>query len=327
MTYTGPVVYLNGVAYGIAERVSTNVKAFAQDTGRWSQTGPPMAQLPSKMRKLIGVDPGWPQVGSDLSNAELRIAAELSQDQMFLDAFKLGWDLHTLSTCELFGYDYPPNREKSAIHTGPDCAEWRAKYAWEGEDDARRKFGKIFQFRTLYGGQPRTAYTIPGAAKLGLSRSELEQAGYRWLASHPKLNAFWEHHGTEAADRFVVHNIFGRRRVLCGQDPMSRWREGINHPIQSFVSDLVNTIVLETYAACNAMTYNEKGVWSTHPGVSQVRLCGQMHDSLLWAFPQARFDELKAMALEVAQRPRTFGDFTFQFPVSSYEKYPYERTV
>ena len=136
--YNGPVVILDGKPFGIARRYSPNVKLFSQDTGRWSQTGPPDAQLPVKMRKLKGVDPGWPQIGYDLSNAELRIVAELSGDEMFLKAFAEGWDLHTTNCCEIFGWEYPPNMVKKAIHYGPECEEWRLKYEWQGEEDARR---------------------------------------------------------------------------------------------------------------------------------------------------------------------------------------------
>ncbi len=532
-----------------------------------------MAQLPVKMRKIIGVDRDWRQAGYDLSNAELRIVAELSGDEMFLSAFALGWDLHTLNACELFGMDYPPSRIKDDIHTGEACEAWRIQYSWEGEDDARRKFGKIFNFRcvtmdtqaltregwktydqlvvgediltynaglglkewqpllekvyypnapvvrmyhghgfsvkstpnhrwftrnrkwdsinnrwhtrpymtegvqttdeisqesniianapmgydpgtgyseypiqkygydwtkavcqmsseqrqaflhgfmladgcvntvkgtstwtwaqnegniaealiaasvletsgyvyiakdskgkmirarlskrghitgqklqkeqlddqavwcprtaneswvmrqgytvtitgnTLYGGSPKTAYQIPGAGKLGLSRSELEQSGYRWLAAHPKLNEFWEHHGLEAMQRFCTRNAYGRRRILCSADEMSRWREGINHPVQSFVSDLVNRIVVETYAACNGISFDENGNWAIPANFeTKVRLCGQMHDSLLWAFPEERFTDMMNTALAIAQKPVKLGEFTFQFPVSSYTK-------
>ena len=291
-----------------------------------------MAQLPKRVRSILGVDPGWPQLGYDLSNVELRIVAELSGDDMFLAAFAKGWDLHTLNTCELFGMDYPPSRVKDDIHTGDVCTEWREQYRWDGEDDDRRRFGKVFNFRTLYGGQARTAYTIPGAGKLGLSRSELEQAGYRWLAAHPKLADFWNQHGTEAMQRFCVRNAYGRRRILCSPDENARWREGINHPIQSFVSDLVNEIVVETVKELNGLVIDERGCYEwvpdtsgrlVHPFMIQepvTRLIGQMHDSLLWAFPQDRFEELSQAALAIAQRPRNVGTWTFQFPVSHYIK-------
>ncbi len=34
--YEGSVVFIEGRPFGIARRVSTNVKLFPQDTGRWS---------------------------------------------------------------------------------------------------------------------------------------------------------------------------------------------------------------------------------------------------------------------------------------------------
>lgn len=326
-TYNGRVIYVDGKPFGVGDRVSPSVKLFSQDTGRWSQTGPPQAQLPVKMRKLIAVDPGWPQVGYDLSNAELRIVAVLSGDEMFRDAFAKGWDLHTLNTCELFGMEYPPSRIKADIHEHAVCQVWRETYAWQGEDDQRRKFGKIFNFRTLYGGSPKTAYQIPGASKLGLSRSELEQAGYRWLAAHPKLNDFWNYHGLESMQRFCVRNAYGRRRILCSQDEMSRWREGINHPVQSFVSDLINQIVIQTYCEGNGLSVDSRGIYARvngrHPlqdKESVVRLCGQMHDSLLWAFPEEHFDRLMKVALDVAQRSLILEGQEFQFPVGFYTK-------
>lgn len=318
--YTGKVVYIEGKPYGVASRLSPSIKQFSQDTGRWSQTGPPMAQLPVKMRKIIDCDPYRKQLGYDVSNAELRIVAIISGDEVFLDSFALGWDLHTLNACELFEMEYPPSRVKKDIHFGETCEAWRIQYGWEGEDDPRRKFGKIFNFRTLYGGSPKTAYQIPGASKLGRSRSELEQAGYRWLAAHPRLNAFWEKHGMEAMHRFCVRNSFGRRRVLCSVDDMARWREGVNHPVQSFVTELINRIVVETYIKCNGCSSFQELRAKLAEQPTAIRLMGQMHDSLLWDFAEDDYDRLSVQALAIAQAPFEVDGHEFQFPVSSYSK-------
>lgn len=305
--YEGQVVFIDGKPFGIVERYSPSVKLFSIESGRWSQTSPPDATLPVKMRKIKGVDPGWPQLGYDLSNAELRILGVMSGDEVFLEAFRLGWDLHTLGACELFGLDYPPLRGKEC-HTNEICAAWRSQYAWTGDEDPRRKFSKIFGFRVAYGGDPKGGWKIPGAKKLGLTRPELEQAGYRWLAAHPKLNAFWDRFGTEAMEKFCVRNAFGRRRILCSQDDQARRREGINHPIQSFVSDLINQIVVETYYGL----------------CPNVRLVGQMHDAIVWAFPDEHFERCAQLALEIAERTRVVGGLSFQIPVSYYTKgWPY----
>ena len=163
------------------------------------------------------------------------------------------------------------------------------------------------------------AYTIPGALKLGLGRKELTQACYRWIASHPALNDFWALHGEDAVKRFVVRNAFGRRRVLTTTDEKARYREGINHPVQSFVSDLINTLVVETFCTCNDTSVDDQGRYSRRPK-DNLQLSGQMHDSLLFSIKLACFDECVNKVLEIASRPRMIGGQQFEFPVSYYTK-------
>jgi DNA polymerase-1 len=311
--YRGKMVWVKGKPYGIAERVSPSILIFSQDTGRWSQKSPPLAQLPERMRTLIGLDPGHIQVGYDYSGVEAQILAILAGDQIMLDAFAHGWDLHTLNACDLFGLDYPPVRTKEC-HTNPDCLAWRETFGWLGEDDARRKFAKIFLYRTMYGGSAKAAHTIPGAAKLGLNRSQLEQAVYRWLAAHPRLREFWDRHGQDAIERFCVRSVTGRRRILCSTNDSARFREGINHPIQSLVSDLVNTVVIETKMLGAPYTISH-----LHPD-NPIQLMGQMHDSLLWQVPEPEYPKLLPEIIRVAEAPREWGGFKFQFAVEGYEK-------
>ncbi len=318
--YDGKVVYVDGKPFGIAKRYSPSIGLHSQDTGRWSQKDLPAAQLPSKMRAINGIDVGYAQLGYDLSNVELRVVATLSGDQTFLDAFALGWDLHSINCCEFFRMDYPPSRIKADIHTGKVCAEWRKQYDWKGEDDSRRKWGKIANFRLLYGGSPKSMYKIPGTAAMGLSRDSAELAAWSWLSAHPALNAFWNTVGTEAMQRFVVRNAYGRRRVLTSQEEQSRYREGVNHPVQSHVSDLINQIVVKTFLACNnCLTMEElRRLLLIQP--SKVELVGQMHDSLLFSFPLDDFSRLANVALNIAEEPTVLQGKTFQIPVSCYTK-------
>lgn len=317
--YTGEVVYIAGTPFGIAERVSPAVKIYSQDTGRWSQVGPPDAQKPVKMRPMTGYDPDYPQLGYDLSNAELRIVAELSQDEVFIASFSKGWDLHTITACDVLFLDRPPSLVKKDIHFGEICAEWRAKYAWQGEDDPRRKFGKIMGFRTLYGGTPEAAWKIPGANKLGIAKDKLTSGAYNWLTQHPKLVGFWDKNGGDAVKTYCIRDIYGRRRILTDSDEKSRYRQGINYPMQAFVADIIHEIVMDSFKAVEDRYGTPQIVGDSVSG-EPLRLYGQMHDSLLWGIQQDIFAEAKEILLEVAQRPRTYKNFTFQFPVSHYTK-------
>jgi DNA polymerase I-like protein with 3'-5' exonuclease and polymerase domains len=232
------------------------------------------------MRYLIGVDPGWPQLGYDFNAIELQILAIEAQDQLLLDAIT------------------------KALHHDQECADWRARYDWQGEDDPRRKFSKIFVFRTAYGGSPKAAWKIPGAAKLGMSRNAIEQSCYRWLGAHPGLNQVWLKWGGGAMNNYLVRNSAGRRRVLCAPGEDARFRAGINHPVQSLVSDVVN------------ITCNE----TMEDGDGDIRLYGQMHDSLTFAIIEPRFKDLCARALKIANTPRTFGGKEYPFSLTAYTR-------
>ncbi len=158
---------------------------------------------------------------------------------------------------------------------------------------------------------------------MGLSREAAQIAAERWLSAHPALNAFWNTVGTEAMQRYVVRNAYGRRRVLTSQEEQSRFREGVNHPIQSHVSDLINQIVVKTFLACNnCLTMDElRRLLLIQP--SAVELIGQMHDSLTFAFSESDFDRLANLALDIAEAPNVLQGKTFQIPVSYYTKgYP-----
>src|SRR5207248_10319385 len=68
-------------------------------------TKPNVQQIPatSDFRKCFVAAEGYKLVTCDYSQAELRILAELSQDVAFVEAFRSGQDLHTLTASQMFG--------------------------------------------------------------------------------------------------------------------------------------------------------------------------------------------------------------------------------
>lgn len=65
-------------------------------TGRWSCSGPNLQQIPrdGAVKTIFVPAPGMVFVHADLPNAELRIAAILADEDIWLDAFMAGADLH-----------------------------------------------------------------------------------------------------------------------------------------------------------------------------------------------------------------------------------------
>ena len=74
-------------------------------TGRLSSQSPNMQNLPRSgpVKGFFVPDPGHLFLYFDYSQVELRIAAHLSQDAEFLNAYKLGLDLHKITASAVFG--------------------------------------------------------------------------------------------------------------------------------------------------------------------------------------------------------------------------------
>ncbi len=85
-------------------RIHPDFIQYGADTGRFSCSNPNVQQIPatSDFRACFVPEEGYKLVTSDYSQAELRILAELSQDEGFLNAFKSGGDLHILAASQMF---------------------------------------------------------------------------------------------------------------------------------------------------------------------------------------------------------------------------------
>jgi hypothetical protein len=548
-SYTGPVVYVDGQPFGIAERWSSAVNLSGQATQRWSQSGLPAAQFPVKMRRLYAIPPGHEWLQFDLSNAEARIVGAITSDEVFVNAFTLDWDMHLITACELFDIPLPPSLVKSDIWDNPDAAmtAWKKAHNFLNDKDPRRSFAKVATYKcvpeftqaltrngwrlrdeltigedilaynpltgykewtplldivrytsapvvrmenkhgfkfdstaehrwyvrqrrdsgsglymvdqvratqditpysniitnaamwpdyttdslelpftktddslveavcqmshaqriawlhgfmladgcikrgkngenrnwtwcqnlgpiaeaaltasyfthtghifstinrchknpmilcslstlghvtgqrlvrtdmgsqevwcpvtelgtwvarqgrtititgnSLYRGQPKTAYKIPGAGKTGFSREELEAAMWRWLSQHPKLTGWWDQVAMEIQRTSMVRSAAGQRRVLTNADHEANVRAGCNFPIQSLVAYWVDRIVVEIAAE------EPRAILQT-----------QCHDSLAYSYPIEIADEVRPKIQEISNRERTLGGLHFRLP-------------
>lgn len=297
------IIELNGKHFAVADRCSASILLHSQATGRWSQLSPPAAQWPKKMRKLIGLETGWNELSYDYDGIEGNIIATITGDEVLLGAVHNGWSLHTLNACDLFNMEHPPVKSKRCF-VDEGCAEWREKYNFSGEEDPRYKFAKVFFYRVLYRGSPKSGYKIPGANKLGMSRDELTAAGERWVAAHHKIEQFWRECDEDSIGRGLSRTLSGRRRVLTSLDEGARAREGTNYRMQALVTTVVNRTVDLTRKI----------------DPERIHLLAQMHDSLKFAISVDGYEGLRDKAIEVAQRPVEYGGVKFDFKISWEER-------
>ena len=223
----------------IVDRIYPNFAIHAQKTGRWSTTGPPLAQLPADLRDIICPDEDEVCISWDWKAVEPRVLQALCGSRLLKKTFDDNFDLHTWTVCFMFGYEYPSNLVDP--HKNPADAAWRTKYNWKGKDDPRRVFAKQGRYEMWYGGSGSNA--AQSAAQFGLDPKLLRSALNRLLTSDPDYYTWKIKTEAEVARTAVVRTFMGRpRRFLSKGD--SRRREGLDQPMQGAVSDIFNTTVV-----------------------------------------------------------------------------------
>lgn len=89
----------------VADRVHARFWQTGTDTFRISSTDPNLQQTPRRMRKVYGNIDGYSVVGSDYSQIEVRIAAEIANDEVLLNAFRTDDDIHRQIAAVVYGID------------------------------------------------------------------------------------------------------------------------------------------------------------------------------------------------------------------------------
>jgi len=223
-----------------------------QSSGRWSVARPPLVTTshpymdpPTSLQELvIGPDDGTAWVSFDYDAIEAKEVACYSDDEEDLEAFRRGYDIHTITSCKMLGDPLPPNLVNP--HTSPECEAWREARNWKGKDDRRRGLAKC-RYCVLYGKDHKAVEDSAYAAqwvKQGGNREELVEAARLFLLSKPQLVACKKKWWKIVAKKCEARTEFGRRRRLFG-DEWDRAKEGWNHMIQGWVSDALNIAILD----------------------------------------------------------------------------------
>jgi DNA polymerase I-like protein with 3'-5' exonuclease and polymerase domains len=321
------------------ERCYPQFKLHGQATGRWSTTGPNIPGMNGLLKPMIipDVDEVW--VGGDWSNAELRIMAEISDDELLKRGFAEGWDLHSMHCAQAFGWDSPKGRVDWALYKGKIKGSWNdwkdrefvrngwwgrvdpggdhgwkevkvpedfpweqwvleggPQPGWAGDKDLFRRFCKILVFRLMYGGSTKSAGDIPGAVSLGLPKNRLVQASKDLILAHPCWQEYWDEYGKQAIELGIVRNWEGRARRLMSTRDANRFREGVNFPIQSTVSDLLNRTLKRV---------KERAPWAI--------LKFTIHDSFYFGCHVSKRKELEVIVQETAEEPLRANGFFIPF--------------
>src|SRR5258706_3120634 len=199
-------------------RLHADFRQIGAPTGRFACTNPNIQQVPHAVeyrRCFTGHPEKRRLVIADYSQIELRILAEFSGDQAFIDAFRSGADLHRVTAAQVFSVNQDQvTREQ-------------------------RDFAKRLNFGVVYGiGAQRFSMMT------GLSVSEAENVLRRYFATYRKLDTYLRDSAGRAVSDKQARTASGRL-VRFNFDPSDRQqvsmsqRNGRNAPIQGTSADIL----------------------------------------------------------------------------------------
>lgn len=227
-----------------------------QASGRWSTIDPPVTNWPRacvnqscprdehewtdicwSVRDIFKADNDEVLITWDHDNIEGKIYDLVLNNQKSIQAHSEGYDLHTLTCCDIFSMEYPANRKNP--HTSEEDSVWRSRYNWQGKDTRIRVLAKNFNHGSKYTESYKFVHRIQGIEKYGVSYQALEGLAKRYILSQGDA---WQRK-LEIMARIrkerIARSLYGFRRVFFDSSPETG-REGFSHMISGTVSDYNN---------------------------------------------------------------------------------------
>ncbi len=247
-------------------RIHTSFNQTGAATGRLSSSNPNLQNIPIRtalgreIRAAFVPRDGWQLLVADYSQIELRLLAHMSGDELLIDAFRRGEDIHTRTAAEVMGV--PP------MMVTPEA----------------RRDAKAVNFGIVYG--------ISGfglAAQLGISRAEAEKYIKNYFARYAGVRRFIDATIAEVRETGVTRTLFGRERPIPeinGRNPNARGfaeRTAVNSPLQGTAADLIKLAMIRIDRALAAASF-------------QTAMLLQVHDELVFECPP---EELAAVSVLV----------------------------
>jgi len=247
-------------------RVHTSFNQTGAATGRLSSSNPNLQNIPirSDLGRLIRgafvAEEGSLLVSADYSQVELRVLAHLSEDQVLIEAFRKGEDIHERTAREVFS--------EAELANSAECRRW----------------AKVINFGIVYG---LSAFGL--AQKLGISKESAQAFIDAYFQRYSGVRVWLDATVNEVRKTGHVRTLFGRIRSI----PEIRSRDrnirhfaeriAVNSPIQGTAADIVKIAMVRLSRAL-------------HERHLSARILLQVHDELVLEVPEREVDEVCKLA-------------------------------
>jgi len=243
-------------------RIHTSYNQTVTATGRLSSSNPNLQNIPirtpegKRIRQAFIASEGCEIVSADYSQIELRILAHLSGDELLIEAFESGEDVHAKTASDIFG-----------VFPGMVSEEMRRQ-------------AKVINFGVIYGMSP-----FGLARELGISQKRAKDYIDEYFSRFSGVSMLIKEILKKARERGFVTTLLNRRRYIpeinSGNAQVRQFAErmAVNTPIQGTAADLIKVAMLNIAA-----------------GIKEKKLSAcmimQVHDELVFEVPICEKEEV-----------------------------------
>ncbi|NOX24735.1 MAG: DNA polymerase I [Deltaproteobacteria bacterium] len=242
-------------------RLHTSFNQAVTATGRLSSSNPNLQNIPirtaagQRIRAAFLAAPGQMFMAADYSQIDLRVLAHYAKDQVLIQAFNTGGDIHRQTAAQIF-------RISPEFVTAP-----------------MRQVAKGINFGIVYG---MSAFGL--AQQLRISRREAATFIERYFELYQGVRQFMTDVVEKARIEGFVTTMLGRRRQLPDINSKNKTRRefaertALNTPIQGTAADIIKLATIKVDQQLKGLEL-------------QAKLILQIHDELVLEVPKAEIEK------------------------------------
>lgn len=265
--------YIDGLLKLIGEdgRIHSTFNQTIAVTGRISSIDPNLQNIPVKteegrlIRKAFVAGEGKKLVDADYSQIELRVLAHLANDEVMLQFFKEGLDIHRKTASEVFNVDF------------------------DKVTSLDRSNAKAVNFGIVYG---IGDYSL--SQDLNITRKEAREYIENYLNTYKGIKKYMEEIVEVGKEQGYVETIMHRRRYIPELNSKNfnirgfGERVALNTPIQGSAADIIKIAMIEVYNKLKERNLKSK-------------LILQVHDELIIETTEDELEEVTKLLKEIME--------------------------
>lgn len=250
-------------------KIHTQFTQTVTVTGRLSSIEPNLQNIPVRtnegreLRKMFVASKGCRLVSADYSQIELRLLAHYSQDEVLINAYRQGQDIHTITASQIFGVPI------------------------DMVTDQMRRQAKAVNFGIIYG-----ISSFGLAQNMGTTQYEAKKYIEKYFATYPTIKRFLDGSVEQYKKTGKVTTLLGRIRNfesgIGGRDARFVERAAMNMPLQGSASDIIKLAMLGV-----DREIKNRGL--------KAKLVLQIHDELIVDAPENEVSEVKKILKTVME--------------------------